>query len=70
MKKFAMLLLLSVMLIFAVTGCKGEKDSEISNGSDKTEQVKDIPQEDYDKPLTREWLKETYKIDDDLLDDY
>ena len=70
MKKFAMLLLLSVMLIFAVTGCKGEKDAEISKGSDKTEQVKDIPKEDYDKPLTREWLKETYKIDDDLLDDY
>ena len=34
------------------------------------EQVKDIPKEDYEKPLTREWIKETYNYTDEKLDDY
>lgn len=70
MKKYPIVLLLSVMLILAVTGCKGENDGELSNEIDKTVQVKDIPKEDYEKPLTREWIKETYKYSDEKLDDY
>jgi len=70
MKKYQILLLLGIMLILAVTGCKRENDGELSKESNKTVQVNDVPQEDYEKPLTREWIKETYKYTDEELDDF
>lgn len=64
------LLLLIGMLIFAITGCNTEHNDESSKENEIMEQVKDIPQEDYEKPLTREWIKETYNYTDEKLDDY
>ncbi len=64
------LLLLIGMLIFAITGCNTERNDESSKENEIMEQVKDIPQEDYEKPLTREWIKEKYNYTDEKLDDY
>ena len=64
------LVLLSVMMLLTVMGCTGEIQSELSKKIDVKEQVKVIPQEDYEKPLTREWLKEKYNYTDEVLDDY
>ena len=64
------LLLLGFIMIFAVTGCEGKNAGESLNEINQDEQVKTIPQEDYEKPLTREWIKETYKYTDEQLDDY
>ena len=64
------LVLLNVMMLLALMGCTGELQSESSKKIDLTEQVKNIPQDDYEKPLTREWLKEKYNYTDEELDDY
>ena len=70
MKKAYILIVFSLILIF--TGCGKNVSDQFTPviDYDKTGQVKDIPQEDYEKPLTREWIKETYKYTDEELDDY
>ena len=66
----------TIIIAILLTGCSGNsgaKDApaEITNvENDKAGQVKGIPKEDYEKPLTREWIKETYKYTDEELDDY
>ena len=64
------LLLLAVIMIVAAAGCNKENDGDSSKEKETTNQEKDIPKEDYEKPLTREWIKETYKYTDEELDDY
>lgn len=64
------LLLLAVIMIVAAVGCNKENVGDSSKEKETTNQEKDIPKEDYEKPLTREWIKETYKYTDEELDDY
>lgn len=64
------LLLLAVIMIVAAVGCNKENVGDSSKEKEMTNQEKDIPKEDYEKPLTREWIKETYKYTDEELDDY
>jgi len=70
MKKTFILIALSLISIF--TGCEKNisDQSALVIDDDMIGQVKDIPQEDYEKPLTREWIKETYNYTDEKLDDY
>ena len=64
------LLLLAVIMIVAAVGCNKENVGDSSKEKETTNQEKDISKEDYEKPLTREWIKETYKYTDEELDDY
>lgn len=70
MKRVFCFMVLSLVLLLAGCG-KNVSDQPASViNDDMKDQVKAIPKEDYEKPLTREWIKETYEYTDGMLDDY
>lgn len=63
------LLFLTVALIVSAAACNRVDKGDSSEKIQITEPVKNIPKEDYDKPLSREWIKEKYSYTDEELDE-